>query len=224
MIKRMALLVGFLIPAAFPGLAQDRSACFGIFCPQTKAGDYAAEFLPYVTPGSTWQQSKGKNVLIIKYYKPDGTVADTKTFPQTSYMQPKANIPDAIAFAGANTPVMSLYGLKPCSRTGSFSFDGTKSTCASVWQNSLADNLFGTQAVLCRAYIDQIDKPVQSATCIRETEGFGKDRKPGGIVIDDALTGLGVVGLSVDGAGKALRPDLTAVAAKGAKMFNSLAQ
>ncbi len=216
-----AVLLAFIAPAA---TAQDRRACNGIYCPQIKASDYASEFQPFVKPGVTWQQVKGQNVLVIKYYAPDGKIAETKTFPQTDYMKPTTSVNGAIAFAGAGTPIVALYGLAPCNKDGTFTFDGGKTTCANVWQSNLADNLFGTQAILCRAYIDQKDKPVQAATCIRETEGFGKDHKPSGVVIDDALAGLGVASLAKDASGKILRPDLVTAAQQGAKIFNSLSR
>ena len=65
--------------------AQDRSACDGIYCAQGKAAsDYAAELTPLmVDPAKTWEEVKGRNVLVIKYYRPDGTFVSTRTWPQT---------------------------------------------------------------------------------------------------------------------------------------------
>ncbi|MBZ5762287.1 hypothetical protein LAV84_23815 [Rhizobium sp. VS19-DR104.2] len=224
MLKKVTASVVSLALVAPAVAAQDRSACYGIYCPQTKASNYAAEFGPYVQAGKTWQQVKGQNILVIKYYRPDGAIADTITYPQTRYMQPVRDKPGSIAFSGDGTPTIALHGLQPCTKGGPFAFQGEKVTCTSLWQDRLSSNLFGTQAILCRAYVDQVDKPVQQATCIREEDGVGKNHKPAGIVIDDALVGLGVVTLAKDVSGKVLRPDLTSVATQGAKMFNALSQ
>ena len=103
-------------------LAQDRSACTGIYCPQVRAADSAAELAPYMAPGKTWEQVKGQTTLVLKYYNPDGTLASTRTFQQRAYMQPVAAAPDQVAFAGQGTPTVALYGLRPCARAGSFEF------------------------------------------------------------------------------------------------------
>jgi hypothetical protein len=224
MLKELTLSVVLSALVATQIAAQDHSACNGIYCPQVQAGDYATELEPYVQAGKTWQQVKGQNILVIKYYKPDGTIAQTKTYPQTRYMQPVSDKPGLIAFSGEGTPTIALHGLQPCKKIGSFAFQGEHVTCTSLWHDRLSSNLFGTKAILCRAYVDQMEKPLQQATCIREEDGVGRDHKPAGIVIDDALVGLGVVTLAKDASGEVLRPDLTRVATQGAKMFNALSQ
>lgn len=198
--------------------AQDRSACTGIYCPQVKAGDAAAELAPYVTLGKTWEQVKGQNTLVLKYYNRDGTPSSTRTWLQSAYMQPVASLPGKVAFGGKGTPEIALYGLAPCQRKGGFSFKGERFTCESFWQERLSDNLFGTQAVLCRAYADQIDRPVQEATCMRANEGSG-GRPMGGVVIDDVLVGIGAAVLERDGAGKPLRPELAGAEKTGSAIL-----
>ena len=199
--------------------AQDRTGCTGIYCPQVRAADAAAELAPFMAPGKTWEQVKGQTTLVMKYYNRDGTLASTRTFPQKAYMQAVSSQPGRIAFAGQGTPTVALYGLSPCRRAGAFQFSGERFTCASLWQEQLNDNLFGTQAVLCRAYVDQEDRPVQEATCIRADEGPGK--LAGGIVIDDTLVGLGSAVLVRDPGGKPLRPELTAAEKTGAAILAS---
>lgn len=198
--------------------AQDRSACAGIYCPQVRAADSAAELAPYIAAGKTWEQVKGQNTLVLKYYNRDGTLASTRTWLQSAYMQPLPGLPGKVAFAGQGTPKIALYGLAPCQRKGSFSFKGEQFSCASFWQERLSDNLFGTQAVLCRAYADQIDRPVQEATCIRANEGSG-GRAMGGVVIDDALVGLGAAVLDRDAGGKPLRPELAGAEKTGSAIL-----
>ena len=104
--------------------AQDRSACTGIYCPQVKAADSAAELAPYIAAGKTWEQVKGQNTLVLKYYNRDGTLASTRTWPQSAYMQPVAGLPGKVAFAGQGTPTIALHGLAPCTRKGSFELQG----------------------------------------------------------------------------------------------------
>jgi hypothetical protein len=220
--SRSTAALAVILAGSGMAAAQDRSACSGIYCPQTKAADYAAEFAPYVAAGKSWEDVKGQNVLVMKYYHPDGTIAATKTWSQSSYMQPVATLPGRIAFAGQGTPTIALYGLSPCTKKGSFNFKGEKFTCQTLWQDRLSDNLYGTQAVICRAYADQIDKPVQQATCIRENEGFGGKSLKGGVVIDDALVGLGVAIIDRDATGKLLRPDLAKVETQGTAIFKSV--
>ena len=198
--------------------AQDRSACTGIYCPQVKAADSAAELAPYMAPGKTWEQVKGKNTLVLKYYNRDGTMAATRIWPQGSYMQPVASLPGKIAFAGKGTPTIALYGLAPCRRTGSFDFKGERFSCERLWQSRLADNLFGTQVVLCRAYADQLERPVQEATCLVADEGVG-GRVVGGVVVDDALVGIGAAVLEREGGGKPLRPELAGAEKTGSAIL-----
>lgn len=224
MLKKISILTVMFASAASVAVSQDRSGCNGIYCPQSKASDFAAEFQPYLVPGKTWQQQKGKNVLIMKYYTPSGTVAQTKTYPQNIYMKPIDVGKNIVAFAGNGTPTVAIYGLQPCAIPGEFAYKGESFTCASLWQDRLAGNLFGTRAVLCRAYIDQLNRPVQQATCIREKDGFDRDHTPGGIVIDDALVGLGVVEVGKGADGKALRPDLAAAVKSGATTLQALAR
>lgn len=209
----LASVAGLLASAG--ALAQDRSACTGIYCPQTRAADSGAELAPYMAPGKTWEQVKGQTTLVLKYYNRDGTLASTRTFLQRAYMQPVAGGPGQIAFAGQGTPTIALYGLKPCARAGSFDFKGERFTCDSLWRSRLADNLFGTQAVLCRAYIDQAEKPTQDASCLVAEEGAG-GKLAGGIVIDDALVGIGAASLARDASGKPLRPELAGAEKTGA--------
>lgn len=197
--------------------AQDRSACTGIYCPQVRAADAAAELAPYMAPGKTWEQVKGQSALVVKYYNRDGTLASTRTFPQSAYMQPVGDLPGKVAFAGQSTPTIALYGLSPCRRKGAFTFSGERFTCDSFWQERLSDNLFGTQAVMCRAYTDQIDRPVQEATCIRAKDGA--DGKVGGIVIDDALVGIGAAVLERDASGRPLRPELAGAEKTGSAIL-----
>ncbi len=199
-------------------VAQDRSACTGIYCPQVKAADAAAELSPYVAAGKTWEQVKGRTTLVLKYYDRDGSLAATRTWPQSAYMQPVAGQSGKIAFTGQGTPTIALYGLAPCSRKGSFSFKGERFTCESFWQDRLSGNLFATQAVLCRAYTDQVDRPIQEATCIRADEGVG-GRTVGGIVIDDALVGIGAAVLERDAGGKPLRQELAGVEKTGSAIL-----
>lgn len=198
-------------------MAQDRSACTGIYCPQVMAADASAELAPYMAPGKTWEQVKGQSALVVKYYNRDGTLASTRTFPQSAYMQPVGTLPGKVAFAGRSTPTITLYGLSPCRKKGAFTFSGERFTCESFWQERLGDNLFATQAVVCRAYTDQIDRPVQEATCIRANEGA--EGKVGGIVIDDALVGLGAAVLERDASGKPLRPELAGAEKTGAAIL-----
>lgn len=212
----LASVAGLL--AGGVAIAQDRSACTGIYCPQTRAADSAAELAPYMAPGKTWEQVKGQTTLVLKYYNRDGTLASTRTFPQRAYMQPATTVPGTIAFAGEGTPTITLYGLKPCARTGGFAFKGERFTCASFWQDRLSGNLFATQAVLCRAYVDQADKPIQEATCIRADEGAG-GTLAGGIVIDDALVGIGAATLARNASGKPLRPELAVAEKTGAAIL-----
>ncbi len=40
--------------------AQDRSACTGIYCPQVKAADSAAELAPYMAPGKDLGAGQGQ--------------------------------------------------------------------------------------------------------------------------------------------------------------------
>ena len=198
--------------------AQDRSACTGIYCPQVKAADSAAELAPYMIPGKTWEQVKGNNTLVLKYYNRDGTIAATRTWPQGSYMQPVPSLPGKVAFAGQGTPMIALHGLAPCRRTGSFDFKGQRFSCESLWQSRLADNLFGTQVVLCRAYADQLESPVQEATCLVADEGLG-GRVVGGVVVDDALVGIGAAVLARDTGGKPLRPELAGAEKTGSAIL-----
>jgi len=78
--------------------------------------------------------------------------------------------------------------------------------------------------LLCRAYADQVVKPVQEATCIRQTSGFGPDRSVGGVVIEDQLAGSGIVSLARDAQGRVLRPDLAQEAERGAAILKGTAQ
>ncbi len=133
-------------------------------------------------------------------------------------MQPVASLPGKIAFAGQGTPTIALYGLAPCRRTGSFDFKGQRFSCESLWQSRLADNLFGTQVVLCRAYADQLDRPVQEATCLVADEGPGR-RVAGGVSVEDALVGIGSAVLARDGAGKPLRPELAGAEKTGSAIL-----
>ncbi len=206
--------------------AQDRSACDGIYCAQgNAASDYAAELTPLmVDPSKTWEEVKGRNVLIIKYYHPDGTFVSTRTWPQTQYMKATTALPGRIAFAGAGTPTVVLHGLTPCTRPGSFDYKGERFTCATLWQDRLNAQLFATQALLCRAYGDQVGKTVQEATCIRQTSGFGPDRSVGGVVIEDQLAGSGIVSLARDAQGRVLRPDLAQEAERGAAILKGATQ
>ncbi len=205
--------------------AQDRSDCDGIYCAQGKAAsDYAAELTPLmVDPSKTWEEVKGRNALIIKYYRPDGTFVSARTWPQMQYMKPTPALPGRIAFAGAGTPTVVLHGLAPCTRKGSLDYKGERFTCATLWQDRLSAQLFATQAVLCRAYLDQADKPVEEATCIRQTSGFGPDRSVGGVVIEDQLAGSGIVSLARDAQGRVLRPDLAREAERGAAILKGAA-
>jgi len=207
--------------AAAAAAAQDHAACHGIYCPQTKAADYAAEFGPYVAADKTWEQVKGRNVLVLKYYDRTGALASVKTYPQTRYMEPAKTPSDGIAFAGQGTPTIALYGLSPCKKPGNFDFKGQTFTCDTLWQDRLETSLYATQAVICRAYTDQIDKPVQDATCLRADEGFGTKTR-GGAVIDDNLVGLGVAVIDKDASGKPLRPELVTLAARGARTFDAI--
>lgn len=61
--------------------------------------------------------------------------------------------------------------------------------------------------MLCRAYADQLDRPVQEATCLVAEEGVG-GRVVGGVVVDDALVGIGAAVVERDAGGKPLRPEL----------------
>lgn len=203
--------------------AQDRSACTGIYCPQTRAADSAAELAPYMTPGKTWEQVKGRTTLVLKYYNRDGTLASTRTVPQSAYMQPVASMSGKIAFAGQGTPTIALYGLSPCKRAGTFDFKGERFSCESLWQSRMADNLYGTQVVLCRAYADQLDRPVQDATCLTADEGAG-GRVTGGVIVDDALVGIGAAILQRDGSGKPLRPELAGAEKTGAAILAGAAK
>lgn len=219
MVRLASWFIGLASLLAFEGAAaQDRSACTGIYCPQSKAADAAAEFSPYVAAGETWEQVKGRTTLILKYYDRDGSLVATRSWPQTAYMQPVADPPGKIAFAGQGTPTIALYGLAPCPRKGNFSFKGERFTCESFWQDRLSGNLFATQAVLCRAYTDQADRPIQEATCIRADEGVG-GRQVGGIVIDDALVGIGAAVLERDAGGKPLRPELAGAEKTGSAIL-----
>lgn len=197
--------------------AQDRSVCTGIYCPQGRAADAVAELAPYMAAGKTWEQVKGQTKLVMKYYNRDGTLASTRMFPQSAYMRAIAGQPGKLAFAGQGTPTVALYGLSPCRRIGTFEFSGERFTCATLWQEQLNDNLFATQAILCRAYVDQVDRPVQEATCLRADEGSGK--LTGGIVIDDTLVGLGSAVLAPDASGKPLRPELAGAEKTGAAIL-----
>ena len=206
--------------------AQDRSTCTGIYCAQgAAASDYAAELTPLmIDPAQTWEQVKGRNTLVIKYYDRAGSFVSTKAWPQTQYMKPSTALPGRIAFAGAGTPTVVLYGLAPCTRSGSFDYKGERFTCATLWQDRLGAQLYATQVVLCRAYVDQAGQPVEQATCIRQTSGFGPERKIGGVVIEDQLAGSGIVGLARDVQGRPLRPDLAGEAARGAALLKAMAQ
>jgi len=206
--------------------AQDRRACDGIYCAQgNAASDYAAELTPLmVDPSKTWEEVMGRNSVIINYYRPDGTFVSTRTWPQTQYMMPTPALPGRIAFAGAGTPTIVLHGLTPCTRPGSFDYKGERFSCATLWQDRLNAQLFATQAVLCRAYADQVGKPIQEATCIRQTSGFGPDRSVGGVVIEDQLAGSGIVSLARDTQGRVLRPDLAQEAERGAAILKGTAQ
>lgn len=203
------------VTAAF---AQDRSACTGIYCPQVRAADSAAELELYSNPGKIWEQVRGRNTLVVKYYNRDGTLASTLTWPQSGYMKPAGSLPGKIAFVGQGTPTIALYGLAPCVRKGNFGFSGQSFSCESLWRSRLADNLYGTQVVLCRAYADQISRPVQEATCLVAEEGVG-GRTTGGVVVDDALVGIGAAVLARDASGKPLRPELAGVEKTGAAIL-----
>ncbi len=220
---RFAFALIALVPTigAAAAVAQDHAACHGIYCPQTKAADYAAEFALYVAADKTWEQVKGRNVLVMKYYDRNGALASVKTYRQTSYMEPVKTPSNGIAFAGQGTPTIALYGLSPCKKPGSFDFKGQTFTCDTLWQDRLETSLYATQAVICRAYTDQIDKPVQDATCLRADEGFGTKTR-GGAVIDDTLVGLGIATIARDASGKPLRPELVTLAASGAKTFEAI--
>ncbi len=218
---RLWFVLIVLVPTIGTAAAQDRSACNGIFCSQTKAADYAAEFAPYVAGEKTWEQIKGRNILVIKYYDSNGTLESVRSYPQSRYMEPVNTLPGRLAFAGQGTPIVALYGLAPCKKIGSFDFKGQTFTCHTLWQDRLETSLYATQAVICRAYTDQIDKPVQEATCLRADEGFGTKTR-GGSVIDDTLVGLGVAVIGKDANGKPLRPDLAKVAARGAATFDAI--
>ena len=204
-------LTGLLAAGGAP--AQDRSVCTGIYCPQIRAADTTAELAPYMAPGKTWEQVKGRATLVMKYYNRDGTLASTRTFPQTAYMQPFTARPGKIAFAGQGTPTVVLYGLEPCARKGSFDFKGERLTCDTLWQERLSDKLYGAQVVLCRAYSDQVERSAQDATCIRSNESGG--RLAGGVVIDDALVGIGAATLERDASGKPFRPELVSAEKSG---------
>jgi hypothetical protein len=212
---RLAGLASLMVSLA--AAAQDRSTCTGIYCPQGRASGTAAELAPYMAPGKTWEQVKGQTALVMKYYNRDGTLASTRVFPQSAYLQATASQPGKVAFMGQGTPTIALYGLSPCRRTGTFEFSGERFTCDTLWREQLNDNLFATQAVLCRAYVDQVDRPVQEATCLRADEGSGK--LTGGIVIDDTLVGLGSAVLTRDASGKPLRPELAGAEKTGAAIL-----
>jgi hypothetical protein len=167
---------------------------------------------------------KGQTTLVIKYYSTEGTIAATKTWKLSQYMEPVTTVPGKIAFAGQGTPIITLYGLSPCKKVGSFQFKGESFTCQTLWQSRLSDNLHYTQVVLCRAYADQANKPVEQATCIVSDQGFGQStgRTVTGTVLDDALVGLGIASVDRDAAGKPLRPDLAKAEKQGAAIFKSV--
>ena len=225
-LTRVFAVSALVLASLSAATAQDRNACDGIYCAQgNAASDYAAELTPLmVDPSKTWEEVKGRNALIIKYYRPDGTFVSTRTWPQTQYMRPTPALPGRIAFAGAGTPTVVLHGLVPCTRKGSFDYKGELFTCATLWQDRLGAALFATQAVLCRAYVDQADRSVEEATCIRQTSGFGPDRSVGGVVIEDQLAGSGIVSLARDAQGRVLRPDLAQEAERGAAILKGTAQ
>ena len=217
---------GLALASLVSAAAQDRNSCAGIYCAQgAAASDYAAELTPLmVDPAKTWEEVRGRNALVIKYYHPDGNFASERIWPQAQYMKPVTTMPARIAFAGAGTPTVVLHGLTPCTRHGSFDYKGERFTCATIWQDRLGAQLFATQVVLCRAYLDQIDKAIEEATCIRQTSGFGPDRSVGGVVIEDQLAGSGIVSLVRDKQGRLLRPDLAEEAERGAAILDGAAQ
>ena len=224
LIRTLATLA-YLLASLAAAVAQDRRACNGLFCAQGQAAsDYAAELTPLmVDPTKTWEQVKGRTALVIKYYDRSGSFVSAKTWPQMNYMKPAA-VPGRIAFAGIGTPTVVLYGLAPCARRGSFDYKGERFTCETLWQDRLGAQLYATQVVLCRAYVDQAGRAVQDATCIRQTSGFGPDRSVGGVVIEDQLAGSGIVSLALDAHSHPLRPELAQEADRGAALFEAMAQ
>lgn len=212
----LAGLTSLLVSLA--AAAQDRSACTGIYCPQVRASDSADELEAFTMAGKTWEQVRGRNTLVLKYYHRDGTLASIRTWPQIDYMKPVGGMSGKIVFAGQGTPTIALYGLAPCARKGSFNFSGQSFTCDSLWRSRLADNLYGTQVVLCRAYADQASRPVQEATCLVAEEGVG-GRTVGGVVVDDVLVGIGAAALDRDASGKPLRPELVGAEKTGAAIL-----
>lgn len=168
----------------------------------TASGALAA---PLVDPKNAELEAlrqNGRNVLVIEYYDAENRRIDTKS--SISDVKPTP-VGLGAGFRFGEGPTINLWGLSPCDhdrRLVDAKYDGT---CRGFITEGLTAILKSGPVLLCRAFVDQQDAAVKSASCfvlVSYSSVYGVTK------LEEFLISGGYARLTRDEKGKALRPDL----------------
>ncbi len=144
----------------------------------------------------------GKSVLAIEYYDGKGTVAERRGFASTSGF--KALSGTDIRIDGKVTA--RLFGVEPCDGSLVNRSEDFAGTCADYAKEQLQVLVKSPKVVFCRAFITELDTPIQNVTC------WGYYVVPGGLdsvnMLEEQLVSIGAVKVARKKDGSPERPDL----------------
>jgi hypothetical protein len=144
----------------------------------------------------------GKTVLVVEYYDGEGDVAARKGFASAAGYK---------ALSGTDFRVdgniaVHLYGLEACKGDVVNRSEDFSGSCADYAKRQLEIVLQSPKVLFCRAFITEVNAPVQNATC------YGYYNYPGAMdavmMLEEQLVSVGGVRLSRKADGTPERPDL----------------
>jgi hypothetical protein len=142
------------------------------------------------------------NVLVLEYYDGGGkSLVGKQTFTSLE----RARFVSGTNYRFGQSVTLNAWGVSPCQhdrRLTDAKFDGP---CREFVQEGLNAILRSGPVMLCRAFVDQQDKPIKNASCfilVNYASVYGVTK------IEDYLVSGGYVSLMRDAEGKPLRPDL----------------
>ena len=155
----------------------------------------------------------GKTVLVIEYYDGNGKVADRKGFASTSGYK---------ALSGTDIRVddkttLRLYGIESCKGDMVNRLDDFSGSCSDYSQKQLQITLQSPKVLFCRAFMTELNAPIQNATC------YGYYNYPGAMdsvhMLEEQLVSTGGARLTRNADGTPQRPDLSKAEEIGKKGY-----
>ena len=127
----------------------------------------------------------GKTVLVVEYYDGQGGVTERKGFASTSGF--KAVSPTDFKVDGNVT--IHLYGIEPCRGNMVNRQEDFAGSCDEFAKRGLETLLQSPKVIFCRAFVSEVNAPVQDATC------YGYYHYPGSLdsvdMFEEQLVSLG---------------------------------